>query len=279
LHAPRSDASPAPFLFSRCRWPRGSFARCDSRCCAADAWQQLFVSANTLTQPLVAQAGGIVLPNPGYYDIIYNGTRDDDQKEDRDQIWQYYKDLNFLSGLSKEEAEDMANKTIEAETVLAQWQVDEPWDDSDDADPKGSPLTNLTALVKLCPNVPWRRIFQAMSDQCKEYGWTCNEALLADEALIVMGAPYFYTKLNAALGGNMTIAYWKPWLRTHYIYNLAPLLNIEFLEANLKLDTYMSGITKLPRREKKMCWRRDQRAFGTLGLGVHAQVFQRRGPE
>ena len=47
--------------------------------------------------------------------------------------------------------------------------------------------------------------------QCKEYGWTCNEALLADEALIVMSSPYFYTKLNAALGGNMTIAYWKPW--------------------------------------------------------------------
>lgn len=104
-----------------------------------------------------------MLPNPGYYDIIYNGTRDDDQKEDRDQIWQYYKDLNFLSGLSKEEAEDMANKTIEAETVLAQWQVDEPWDDSDDAVSCVSCLsqTRLRAerFRKLMLRVPACRMF------------------------------------------------------------------------------------------------------------------------
>jgi hypothetical protein len=33
----------------------------------------------------------------------------------------------------------------------------------------------------------------------------CNTQLLADDNVIIMGAPYFYTKLNAALGGNISI--------------------------------------------------------------------------
>ena len=104
-----------------------------------------------------------------------------------------------------------------------------------DKDTKGPQLTNLTALIHLCPNVPWKRIFEEMASQCEEYGWECNKKLLADEKLIVMGAPYFYTKLNAALGGNVTIEFWKPLLRSHYIYNLAPLLNIEFLEVCVRV--------------------------------------------
>jgi len=35
----------------------------------------------------------------------------------------------------------------------------------------GPPLTNLTALEALCPNVPWRRIFTALHDGCADYGW------------------------------------------------------------------------------------------------------------
>jgi len=53
-----------------------------------------------------------------------------------------------------------------------------------------------------------------MQQNCDDYGWECNTGLLADENLIVMGAPYFYTKLNSALGGNLTIDYWKPLLRS-----------------------------------------------------------------
>ena len=53
-----------------------------------------------------------------------------------------------------------------------------------------------------------------MQQNCDDYGWECNTGLLADENLIVMGAPYFYTKLSSALGGNLTIEYWKPLLRS-----------------------------------------------------------------
>ena len=75
--------------------------------------------------------------------------------------------------------------------------------------------------------------------QCKSYGWECNKKLLADEDLVLMGAPYFYSKLNAALGGNTSdfpssytgnpIDFWKPMsppLTPHptFIHSLSPHL-------------------------------------------------------
>ena len=204
------------------------------------------------THALFVQAGGITLPDAGYYDIVWNGTRDDDRWEDREHMRIYFRKLNELAGSTTEEADLIANQTIEAETLLAQWQADEPYNDTDtELVKKGPPLTNLPALETLCPSIPWRRIFTTMSDNCVEYGWECNSALLQGDDLVIMSAPYFYTKLDEALSGNRSIGFWKPLLRTHYIYNLAPLLNTEFLEANLDLDTYMSGVTELPKREKK----------------------------
>jgi predicted metalloendopeptidase len=57
------------------------------------------------THLLFIQGGGIVLPDPGYYDILYNGTYDDDEKEDREQMRHYFKTLNKLTGLSDHDAE------------------------------------------------------------------------------------------------------------------------------------------------------------------------------
>jgi putative endopeptidase len=226
---------------------------------------------------LFVSAGGITLPDPGYYDVLYNGTHDDDKREDREHIWKYFKQINVLAGSTEDYAALVANQTIEAETVLAQWQVDEPYDDDDLEKVKmGPPLSNLTALIDLCPNIPWRRIFTAIADGCKEYGWECNKKLLDDENVIVMGSPYFYTKLNDALGGNISIAFWKPLLRSHYIYNLAPLLNEEFLQANLDLDTYMSGVTELPKREKK-CVRAATNGLSALSdLAFKDRYFDKR---
>lgn len=40
--------------------------------------------------------------------------------------------------------------------------------------------------------------------------------------------------------------YWKPYLRTHLIYNLSPLLSTNFLNATLKLDKQLEGMETRP---------------------------------
>lgn len=69
-------------------------------------------------------------------------------------------------------------------------------------------------------------------------------------------------KLEALLNGdlhdvsdgthrNVSISYLKPLLRTHYIYVLAPLLSEPFLDATLRMDTFLSGIKERPPRVHK----------------------------
>ena len=72
---------------------------------------------------------------------------------------------------------------------------------------------------------------------CADFGHACNEELLSDGKLIVMGAPHFFSQLSAALGRDELLeSHWKPLLRSHYIYAHATELSSSFLHANLKLQ-------------------------------------------
>jgi hypothetical protein len=46
--------------------------------------------------------------------------------------------------------------------------------------------------------------------------------------------------------GNHSARYWVPYLRTHLIYNLSPLLSEKFLNATFKLDADLQGMSSTP---------------------------------
>jgi hypothetical protein len=101
-----------------------------------------------------------------------------------------------LAGSSAADAALLAEQTIAAETLLAQWQVDEPAF----PDALGPEPVALTALEAEYPNVPWRRFLERLRSDCAGFGYVCNEELLGDSKLIVMGAPHFFSQLSSALG-------------------------------------------------------------------------------
>lgn len=196
---------------------------------------------------LFISGAGIVLPDESYYEIEYNGTKlGDDRAQDREYLRSYYVKINQLAGSTKDEAEVLANKTLEVETRIAQWRADEPAID----DPKGPPLSNLSFLEEQSPNVPWRAIFSQMSKECAEQGFDCANSVLRDDNNMIYGDVHFFSKLSDMLSTE-PVQIWAPFLRTHAIYNLGPLLNKEFLLASLELDRLMSDISELPSRERK----------------------------
>jgi putative endopeptidase len=205
------------------------------------------------------KASGLTMPDPGWYglnttkvsehdDMTSTQYSNDHIQAGRQQVLQYFQTLNELSGSSPDEAALVADQTLAFETMLAQWRVDEP----QILNPMGPELTNLTDLKSLCPGVPWAEIFEKISDSCSEFGYTCNQELLADQNLIIMTAPYFFSQLSTALTNEtMLNSSWKPYLRTHYIGMNARLLSKDFVKVSASLEMWASGQEQIESREMK----------------------------
>ena len=212
---------------------------------------------------LFISAAGLTMPDPSWYpNVTFPSTEPvqrmggpsfgpdahDSHSDDRAHIADYLQTLNELAGASPATASLLADQTLEAEALLAQWQVDEP----PSSDALGPDVMTLSELEGANPNTPWRRVFERMHAECAQYGYSCNDGLLGDEKLIVMGAPFFFRQLDSALAKHELIhTMWKPLLRSQYIYALAPVLSSKFLLANLKLQSYLEGTSALQPRQKK----------------------------
>ena len=175
---------------------------------------------------------------------------------------QLFINLNFLAGSSLEEAEFIANRTIELERVFAEWLKEDPYHHAWVDDPLGPLEGGIDNLDLLAPSVPWRRIFQRISDQCQEWNQTCNKELLEGEDLVIVTTPYWYIKLDEALKGslhilstnehrNITIDYFIPLIRSHYIYVVGPLLSEDFLNAIFKMKAFLGDVQQQPDRSTK----------------------------
>ena len=231
-------------------------------------------SAGGPTKVLFVNGGGLVLPDTSFYNLphlqhehVY-ALSPDPHAAERQQLQDYYYELNLLAGYSHEEAMRAANTTIGLETTMAHWTVEEP--------PIHSVvLDSLSALESVLPSVPLRFAVSDMAAACEDKvashpapaegvaNARCSglQKLVVDEKVVLIGSPHFIAELELSLR-TQSAGMWARLLRTHYLYNAATLLSADFLAANLKMDMAATGIRAEPRRQGAV-----------LGLRVEALRF------
>lgn len=190
---------------------------------------------------LFIDSGGLILPDISYYD---NTTADGRRK--LRALTTYLQEITQLAGYSEEEAQHAANQTVEIEMMMADLQYSEPFVELEDS----YHHYNVSQLVDHAPHIPWRKLFDGLRKGCAGAGGSCLEQLDQGRKKIVMDSPYFYKHISNKFR-DAEPGYWKPYLRTHLIYNLSPLLSTNFLNATLKLDKQLEGMETRPPRWRK----------------------------
>ena len=107
---------------------------------------------------LFIQTGAMILHKPDMYNASMPEFADHTAA-----LHKYFVDLNLLAGSTPEEANFNADRTLELETIFAQWKKEDLWHHSWVNDPLGPPLGTLANLEDVSPSIPWRRIFTQVS--------------------------------------------------------------------------------------------------------------------
>uniref|UniRef100_A0A7S4PCQ8 Uncharacterized protein n=1 Tax=Guillardia theta TaxID=55529 RepID=A0A7S4PCQ8_GUITH len=175
--------------------------------------------------------GGLILPDYTFYT-----ENNDEMKSHRAAYREFIVTQLTLAGLSKEQANTDADICFEIETELAIYQRLEPYVSLK----KSFKHISQQELVESYPNVNFTMLFDRMG--ISQVGTERNN--------IVVKAPEFFQRLNDFFGKRSAKSL-IPYLRWHLVYNLSPLLSHEFLEATLKVDANLMGISKQPERWHK----------------------------
>ena len=193
-----------------------------------------WVSADNLHPELMNLyfgTGGLILPD---YTFYTEGS--DEMKSHRAAYREFIVTQLKLAGLAEEEAEHDADVCMEIETELAVYQRLEPY-----VSLKQSFVhIGHDEFLEQNPNINFKLLFDRMG--IKDVG--------VERKNIVVKAPEFFHKLNDFFGKRSAKSL-IPYLRWHLTYNLSPLLGHEFLEATLKVDANLMGISKQPERWHK----------------------------
>ena len=175
--------------------------------------------------------GGLILPD---YTFYTEGTAE--MKSHRAAYRDFIVTQLKLTGLSDKEANHDADVCMEIETELAVYQRLEPYVSLKES------FVHMSHddFIAQNPNIDFTMLFEKMG--IKDAGVERNN--------IVVKAPEFFHKLNDFFGKRSAKSL-IPYLRWHLTYNLSPLLGREFLEATLKVDANLMGISKQPERWHK----------------------------
>jgi len=175
--------------------------------------------------------GGLILPDYTYYTIDSV-----EMKSHRAAYRDFIVTQLMLAGATDEDAQNDADTTLEIETELAVYQRLEPYRSL-----KAS-FKHLSQdeLIKTAPNVNFKLLFEKMG--IPEVG--------TGRKNLVVKAPAFFDRLSSFFEKRSAKSL-IPYLRWHLTYNLSPLLSQEFLDATLKVDANLMGITAQPERWHK----------------------------
>ena len=223
-------------------------------------------SAGGAHNVLFVNGGGFVLPDASYYKIPQNGhppPSPDVHAAERQLLQDYYYRLNLIAGYAEDESRRAARSTIGLETIFADWAVTEPEIAVDNV-----VIDSLWALEQVTASVPWRFMVSHMAQQCEQArvaeegphgggaaaggAGTCQgiSKLVLDEKFVLLGSPRFLRQLELLMR-TQPAGMWARYLRTHYLYNTAPLLDARFLAANLDIDASVTGVRAQPSRSDR----------------------------
>ena len=176
-------------------------------------------------------SGGLILPD---YTFYTDGTAE--MQSHRAAYREFIVTQLKLTGLSDEEANRDADLCLEIETELAVYTRLEPYV------PLKESFVHIghDEFIAQNPNINFTMLFSAMH----------IEDVGVERKNIVVKAPEFFNKLNDFFAKRSAKSL-RPYLRWHLTYNLSPLLGHKFLEATLKVDANLMGISKQPERWHK----------------------------
>jgi putative endopeptidase len=159
--------------------------------------------------------------------------------------------MMMLAGEPEAKAKASAKKVLEIETALAKaWMTKE-----DRREPKKiAHHATKAELGKVAPGLLW----DAWLDSAKS----------KDVAQFNVAQPEYVKALGAMIGGKVSIADWKTYLRWHLLRNTGNELGKKFVDEKFKWRAALTGAEKLPDR-----WKRCVRAVdGGMGEAL-AQPF------
>jgi len=178
---------------------------------------------------LMLDQGGLNLPDSSYY------TDDTDRNKQHVAIYRsFLVSLYQLYSVPKPEAEQIMAAALEIENEIASHAAD------DNSMTGRAPRHNLTALETIYPNFKWRSYFSAL-----------DHADIASEFdQITVTSPQWFAALDAMVGKH-SIEKLKMYLKSHFMFNVSPLLGKSFFANNLVIDADLYGVSAHPKREEK----------------------------
>jgi endothelin-converting enzyme/putative endopeptidase len=202
----------------------------------------------TQTVSMIWQSG-LGMPEKEYYtDSTPKMT------ELRTKYEQHVAAMMQLAGEPEAKAKASAKKVMEIETALAKaWMSKE-----DRREPKKINHRAARAdLTKVAPGINW----DAWLDSAKT----------KDVAMFNVGQPEFMKALGTMIGGKVSIADWKTYLRWHLYRDNGNELGQKFVDEMFKWRQALTGAEKLPAR-----WKRCVRAVdGAMGEALGASFVKK----